>query len=126
MTRTEVPADSDPKHSTRIVSAYPLPHCQCALSAALKKSGAESVTSWIVPHTSPRVIVTVNLSIVTSSLCHCTEHPEDRFSRFKQINDERLCLEVDRYPARQRMIEPHRLLLLYRISKRLPKRDTCL
>src|SRR5215469_737651 len=74
VTRTEVPAGSDPKHATRIASAYPLPHCPCALSAALKKSCAQSVTSWTVPHTSPRVIVTVNLSIVASSLFPCPKH----------------------------------------------------
>src|SRR6266567_930072 len=74
MTRTEVPAGSDPKHSTRSISAYPPPHCQCARAAALKKSWAESVTSWTVPHTSPRVIVTLNLSIATSSLFPCAKH----------------------------------------------------
>src|SRR6266567_5213064 len=74
MTRTEVPAGSDPKHSTRSISTYPPPHCQCARAAALKKSCAQSVTCWTVPHTSPRVIVTVNLSITTSSLLPCPKH----------------------------------------------------
>src|SRR5215469_7398509 len=72
--RTEVRAGNDPKRSTRSVSAYPPPHCQCARAAALKKSCAQSVTCWTVPHTSPRVIVTLNLSIATSSLLPCPKH----------------------------------------------------